>query len=197
MNSTIIKNLVLIITFLSVIVVFIIDSLIPLGVAGGVPYIIPILLSLWSRNVRLTFSLAIICSILTLTGLYSSPEGGELWKVLFNRGLAIFAIWACTLLTSKYFTQITNQILLEQEIEKFAIYRQTITGVNHLVRNLQNNFQLINHSKSFKNEFGEETVKLLNQSSKEVTEILEQLENLEDVSVDSISRVTFSNVKKS
>ena len=184
----------LIITFLSVIVVFIFDSLIPLGVAAGVPYIIPILLSLWSRNVRLTFSLAITCSILTLIGLYTSPEGGELSKVLINRGLAILAIWACTLLASKYFTQIKNQILLEQEIEKLAIYRQTIVGVNHLVRNLQNNFQLINHSKSFKNEFGEETVKLLNQSCKEVTEILERLENLEDVSVDSISRVAFSNV---
>lgn len=36
--------------------------------------------------------MAIICSILTVIGFVASPAGGELWKVIFNRALALFAL---------------------------------------------------------------------------------------------------------
>ena len=73
--------------------IFIVDSLIPLGVAGGVPYILVVLASLWAPRRRLTWYAAIGTSILTVVGFFSSPVGGELWKVLFNRSIAVFAIW--------------------------------------------------------------------------------------------------------
>ena len=79
--------------------IFIIDTLIPLGVAAGVMYIIIVLISLWSKNGKITFYMAIIGSILTILGFYSSPSGGELWKVLTNRSLSLFAIWAVTVLS--------------------------------------------------------------------------------------------------
>ncbi len=81
------------------IVIFVIDSLIPLGVAGGVPYIFVVLVSLWSPRKKLPFYVAIAGSILTIIGFYSSPSGGELWKVLFNRSLALFAIWTTAILS--------------------------------------------------------------------------------------------------
>ena len=81
------------------IVVFIMDSLIPLGVAGGVPYILVVLVALWSTNRRLPLYMAIAGSILTIVGYYSSPAGGEMWKVLFNRALALFAIWTTAVLS--------------------------------------------------------------------------------------------------
>jgi len=43
--------------------------------------------------------MAIGGSILTVIGFYSSPAGGELWKVIFNRSLALFAIWATAILS--------------------------------------------------------------------------------------------------
>jgi len=81
------------------IAIFILDSLIPLGVAGGVPYILVVLVSLWSPRKKLPIYVAIVGSILTIVGLHSSPPGGELWKILFNRSLALFAIWTTAILS--------------------------------------------------------------------------------------------------
>jgi hypothetical protein len=81
------------------IAIFILDSLIPLGVAGGVPYILVVLVSLWSPKKKLPIYVAIGGSILTVIGFYSSPAGGELWKVIFNRSLALFAIWTTAILS--------------------------------------------------------------------------------------------------
>ncbi len=79
--------------------IFAIDLAIPLGVAGGVPYVAVVLLSLWAPNKKFTIFVSIICSILTIVGLAYSPPGGEMWKVLFNRALALFAIWVTATLT--------------------------------------------------------------------------------------------------
>ncbi len=78
--------------------IFIIDLLIPLGVAAGVLYLAVVLLSLRHRDSQLPLWTAVGCSILTITAFFISPVGGELWKVLMNRGLAIFAIWTTTLM---------------------------------------------------------------------------------------------------
>lgn len=78
--------------------IFIIDLLIPLGVAAGVLYIAVVLLSLRHQDSHLPLWTAVGCSILTITALFMSPVGGEFWKVLANRGLALFAIWTTTLM---------------------------------------------------------------------------------------------------
>jgi len=74
------------------IAIFLLDSSISLGVAGGVPYVVVVLVSLWSPRRRLPYYVAIGAALLTILGFYSSPPGGELWKVIFNRSLALFAI---------------------------------------------------------------------------------------------------------
>ena len=81
------------------ILIFFVDMSIPLGVAIGVPYILVVLVSLWSSNPRLPYFAAAAGTVLTIIGLYSSPVGGELWKVLSNRALAIFAIWITAVLS--------------------------------------------------------------------------------------------------
>lgn len=75
-----------------------IDLSIPLGVAGGVPYVLIVLLAQWSNDRRHIFAPAVLGSVLTLVGYFASPEGGIHWMVLTNRGLALFAIWATALL---------------------------------------------------------------------------------------------------
>ncbi len=69
------------------------DMLVPLGVAGGVPYAGVVLISLWSRWRPLVFALAGLGTGLTVIGYHYSPAGGELWVVIANRGLAILVIW--------------------------------------------------------------------------------------------------------
>ena len=84
---------------ITAIIILVFDLNIALGVAGGVPYILVVLISLWMPNKSFTVFIAVICSCLTIIGFYFSPEGGELWKILFNRGLALFAIWITAILT--------------------------------------------------------------------------------------------------
>ncbi len=80
--------------------IFIIDSLLPLGIAGGVPYILVILISLWAHRKRLPVHMAIAATVLTIIGFYLSPTGGEeLWKVLTNRALDLIAIWLVAILS--------------------------------------------------------------------------------------------------
>lgn len=78
--------------------IFTLDLSMPLGIAGGVPYITSVLVSLRISDSRFTIWLAVFCSLLTIIGYFFSPSGGELWKVLFNRALALFAIWVTTIL---------------------------------------------------------------------------------------------------
>ncbi|MCH7940018.1 MAG: PAS domain S-box protein, partial [Candidatus Marinimicrobia bacterium] len=77
--------------------VFALDLAIPLGVAGGVPYMAAVLLTLWASR-RATLAIAVLASTLTILGFFFSPAGGELWQVLINRFLALFAIWVTTVL---------------------------------------------------------------------------------------------------
>lgn len=78
--------------------IFFVDINIPLGVAFGVPYIIVILITLLTSNRQTVLLFSIICTLLTLAGLIYSPYEGEIWKIYFNRTIAIFAIWVTTLL---------------------------------------------------------------------------------------------------
>ncbi len=78
--------------------ILVVDTQVELGVAGGVPYVAVILLSLRLRHDRWTFLFAVTCTLFTWTGFYLSPWGGELWKIVTNRALATFAIWITTLL---------------------------------------------------------------------------------------------------
>lgn len=78
--------------------IFVVDIFTPLGVAGGVPYVAVVLVSLWLPHRTFTIFIALLCSFLTVLGYFVSPSGGELWKVLANRFIALFAIWVTAFL---------------------------------------------------------------------------------------------------
>ena len=81
-------------TFLLAFTIFLLDLSIPLGVAGGVPYVAFVLMGLIYNERRVSIMLGVIATLLTILGQQLSPSGGEEWKVLINRSYAIFAIWA-------------------------------------------------------------------------------------------------------
>jgi PAS domain S-box-containing protein len=73
--------------------VFFADLWLPLGVAGGVPYVLLVFLG-WSFPKRgAIFVLAGTATVLTAVGYLYSPQGGIPWMVMANRGLALLAIW--------------------------------------------------------------------------------------------------------
>ncbi len=81
--------------------IFGIDLLLPLGVAGGVPYVAVVLFGWWLERPGSVVWLAALCSILTALGYLLSPEGGVPWMVLLNRTLALFAIWVTAVLVMR------------------------------------------------------------------------------------------------
>ena len=80
------------ITIIVAVAIFWLDYSIELGVAGGVPYVILVLMGLWYRDKRVVLLLGATGIVLTIIGFYYSSEGGEAWKVLLNRLYAIVAI---------------------------------------------------------------------------------------------------------
>ncbi len=81
--------------------VFFLDLSLPLGVAGGVPYVAVVLLGWWLEKTAHIFLLGAVSSLLTVAGYLWSPEGGITWIVLANRFLALFAIWVTVALLTK------------------------------------------------------------------------------------------------
>jgi len=78
---------------LAVSVVFlIVDSHLPLGVAGGALYVAVIVLGRWFPNSRQIVLITILSGLLIIVGFFTSPEGGVFWVVITNRSLALFAI---------------------------------------------------------------------------------------------------------
>lgn len=74
--------------------IFVIDAtLLPLGVAAGVPYVAVVLIALWLPRRQHVLYAAIAVSALTILGYFWSDPGGIPWMVLANRFLALFAIW--------------------------------------------------------------------------------------------------------
>jgi len=113
-------------------VIFLFDLSVPLGVAAGVPYVVLVLGSLWSPKKQYTFLMATVGTLLTLLGFFFSPPGGEMWKVIFNRVLALFIIWITTILslqrkrTNEALYHKSQMIQLLQEIAVTANEARTV-----------------------------------------------------------------------
>jgi hypothetical protein len=99
----------LLICLVLIIGIFLIDIFVPLGVAGGVPYVAPVLLAAFFPIKFGVFAVSMVCSLLTVGGMFYSPEIDVIdWKVFANRGLALFAIWVTAIL-SYYQNQFRDQ----------------------------------------------------------------------------------------
>jgi len=74
------------------------DLSLPRGLAAGIPYVLLVLLGLWSSHPSVTLIAALTATLLALLGFVLSPPGEELGKVLTNRMLTVLAIWATAVL---------------------------------------------------------------------------------------------------
>jgi len=70
------------------------DLQLPLGVAGGVPYVAVVLLGWWLPGRRYILLFALMTSLLIMAGYFLSPPGGAPWINIVNRLFALFAVSA-------------------------------------------------------------------------------------------------------
>lgn len=78
--------------------ILLIDWVSPLGVSDGVLYVALVLLGLLTGKRKFILIEAALGTTLCVLGIFISPSGGEFWKVLLNRFLAIIAIWLTAIL---------------------------------------------------------------------------------------------------
>ncbi|MBI1373096.1 MAG: PAS domain S-box protein [Phycisphaera sp.] len=83
--------------------VFVIDMVVPLGVAVGVLYVIPVVLSQASPKVRDIYTIAAVSTLLTVIGVFESRQGAsELWTAAMDRMFAITCVWVVAVLAAKH-----------------------------------------------------------------------------------------------
>lgn len=121
------NQIIIIVTILLALAVFIFDTLLPLGIAGGVPYIAVVLATYWHSEKKYVTYVTIICIFLVQIGFYFSPQGGELWKVIFNRLIAIFAILITAALVFKIKSSV-NKII--SSVEALGIAKEEAERAN-------------------------------------------------------------------
>ena len=73
--------------------IFALDLNLPLGFAGGVPYVFLVMTSWWFPKRNAIFLLAGVATALTVAGYFLSPAGGGGWAAVTNRLYAIMVIW--------------------------------------------------------------------------------------------------------
>lgn len=88
----------MVIVIAAMVAVFGIDLLLPLGIAVGMLYVVPVLLSFQLKRPRFTLLVGCGSTALTIVGYLISPPGGIVWMGLTNRALSIIAIWVTVVL---------------------------------------------------------------------------------------------------
>jgi C4-dicarboxylate-specific signal transduction histidine kinase len=111
-------------------VVFAVDLSLPLGVASAVPYTFAVLLALKAEKPWFGPAVAALCGVLTILKMGIVPERGttELWKVIANRCLALFAVGMTTVLGVLRRRAEANRRLAEEKV------REQLADLAHLSR---------------------------------------------------------------
>jgi signal transduction histidine kinase len=99
------------------IVIFVLDSLFPLGFVVPVLYLIPIILTTRVRRPMAPFVMAACATVLTVVGIWT-PSAVSLQPGLFNRSLVILACWIAATITWH-----TTQKYARQELEALVAAR--------------------------------------------------------------------------
>lgn len=88
--------------YIAMLLIFIIDLQLPLGIVAGVPYALVVLVSLWVSGNQVTHIITIMGVLLTIVGVYLSPGiVMPIEIVLANRGLTILLIVSIATLVLK------------------------------------------------------------------------------------------------
>ena len=106
-------------------IALLLDLLFPLGVAGGITQILPVLVGIWLANKRQLFFISILATGFIIVGYLMSPEGGVFWVVFLNRILSVIAVLACSAVI--FYTQ-----FYKQENRPAAIKSDAKIGIDNI-----------------------------------------------------------------
>lgn len=99
---------------LLVVLAFVIDLSLPVGVAGGIPYIALPLLGIWSPTKWQAYRLATICTALAIIAHFMSSPGNEPWAAFANHILTFIMLWVTAFIVCKH-KQLKKESALTQQ----------------------------------------------------------------------------------
>jgi signal transduction histidine kinase len=105
--------------------ILLLDTTVPLGVADSILYIILVPIAFFTKNKKFIYISAIAGTLLTVTGIFLSPPGGEIWQVITNRSLTLFAIWVIAILCLLERGQSEKMKAIHADLEK-NIQKRTV-----------------------------------------------------------------------
>mgnify|MGYP000745678097 CR=1 FL=1 len=104
-------------------IIFVADILLPSGLAGGQPYVLVVLMAVWSRNIQWTFTFAVLGTVLNIVVLFTGVTylDSDLYIALANRLFAILIIWVLQII-------LIRNIKAKQSLEKHKIELELLTN---------------------------------------------------------------------
>jgi diguanylate cyclase (GGDEF)-like protein len=80
------------------IIILAVDLIFPVDLVGGIPYVAPVLITMWFPEKTSTYLFASLGALFVVLGYFFSPGESAVWVVTANRSLAILVIWMTALL---------------------------------------------------------------------------------------------------
>ncbi len=108
--------------------IFIVDLLLPLGVAVGVLYTTLVLFSMWSPHRRFILLVATGVSVLTVLAFFLDP-GEANWMAVSNRLISLFTIWVATILSFLHKRDQEERERLILELQDSLEHIKTLRGL--------------------------------------------------------------------
>jgi len=127
--------------------IFALDLVTPLGVAGGVPYVVVVLAGWWFPLRRHIVILAVLCSFLVVTGVVLAPDGGTFEVVLVNRIYGLIVIWSTAIIISLGKASELARKMQAEELTKLSLAVEhspssvIMTDVNGKIEYVNNKFE--------------------------------------------------------
>ena len=120
---------------------------------------------------------------LTLLVFYCSTSGCEIWIIIFNRILAILAIWITATLTlkGKIHEQEISSFKNKMENEKEKIYLATIHGSQHITNNLLNDLKLVELEIVKHPDFDKEISSMFGEMLTEANDLIKKLSSVNEI----------------
>lgn len=105
--------------------IFILDINVPLGIAIGALYLLPIALMFFLRQIKLLYAASIVSLLLICVGYFMSPpDAGSQFHSIANRIISIILVVACSYLFLKYIQLDYQRLLNERRYKK--LYENSI-----------------------------------------------------------------------